>query len=161
MRDQIAAFSGGVSVEGFETITVGAEGITFVGTEGTVWGPFAIPVALKPRGVWATGKTYLVNDLVQKDADLYVVGIDHISGVFADDVSEGNLVLAYHGATSSGGGGTGTTITARGVWASGVVYSKGDLIQKDSSLVIADKNHASSDYAYDLGSGKLKLVYMP
>ena len=101
LLDQITALQAGITTEGIASVSIDGDGISFTGTLGTVWGPIAIPVAIRAKGLWAPDTVYARNDLIQSDSDLYIARQPHTSAAaLADDVAAGNVEKAYTGPTA-------------------------------------------------------------
>ena len=89
--------------------------------------------------LWATGQTYLLNQVVFQDNKLYRCLINHTSGTFQTDYANSNWVEISSGLVP---------------WITAVYYTANQFVEQGNDIYRCLISHTSGTFATDLGAGK-------
>jgi hypothetical protein len=82
------------------------------------------------RGVWATGTSYLISDLVSYGGKIYIALRDTVGDNPVTETSDWSVFV--------------DGIQYEGTWASGTSYQKGDVVKHGGNIWIASNNNSAS-----------------
>lgn len=93
-----------LGVEGISRVEQNGNALTFVGSQGTVFGPFTLPGGLTFKSDWAAPVFYTSGDVVLNAGSSYVCVRAHTSTSFGSDIEAGRWTpLAYKGSDGEAG----------------------------------------------------------
>lgn len=93
-----------LGVEGIARVEQNGNQLTFVGSQGTVFGPFTLPGGLTFRSDWTAPVFYTSGDVVLNNGSSYVCIKAHTSTTFGSDIEAGRWTpLAYRGGDGEAG----------------------------------------------------------
>lgn len=98
-----------------QEISLDGRDLTMTLTDGTVFGPFRIPVdTLDWRGAWAPGTSYSAMDVLSVEGQgVFLVLADHVSATVFDPDAVEDGIPVYHLMMAATGGGGGNTFAVR------------------------------------------------